>query len=180
MGDATRGADSPRGMQLPPPDLSQAYAGLPHAWQIGAVLLADRVLAAAYMEDVRWVAQVVLKDAREGAGAPGRGKTVAEYLDDETAAHPRVVDRRRALDVLKYSPSVELPLPAEEDVPMPERARLLFRLDVAAALRGMATRGPAGPDGEGSGPLDLPDAYVRDPRLSVSERRWLDHPEDPR
>jgi len=162
MKNANDPGGGPRGMQLPPPDLSEAYAQLPPPWRVGAVLLADRLLAAAYLEDVRWVAQLVLEDAREGAI---RGMTLAEYLDDATAAHPRVVDRRRALDVLKYSPSVELPIPAEEDLPMPERARLLFRLDVAAALRAMP-----GPDGPGSAPLDLPDAWVREPALSVDPR----------
>ena len=127
-------ASSPRGMQLPPPDLSGAYAQLPHTWKIGAVLLADRLLAAAYAEDVRWVATKIRDDCQSGAL---RGVTVGEYCEELTEGHARVVDRRRALDVLKYSPSVELPLPAQELIPMPNRARLLFRLDVEDALAAM-------------------------------------------
>ncbi len=152
-------ADSPRGMQLPPPDLSAAYAQLPGAWRVGAVLLADRLLAAAYAEDIRQTCLMIRQDLESGAV---KGMTVAEYLDDETAAHPRVIDRRRALDVLKYSPSVELPLPAEEDVPLPERARLLFRLDVAAALRAMG--------------IAIPDEWVRDPASSVDDHGEEDVP----
>jgi hypothetical protein len=132
-----------RGMQLPPPDLAEAYAGLPKPWQVGAVLLADRLLAAAYAEDVRSCAVTIADDLADGAV---RGMTLGEYVEEATEGHPRVVDRRRALQVLCYSPhggpADPFGGPVEETHSLADRAAGLFRLDVEDRLRalGVAVR----------------------------------------
>jgi len=123
----------PYPMQLPPPDLAGAYASWPEVWQLGAVEVARRLLAAAYAHDVQTTADRVATDLRDGAV---RGMTLSEYVEDECAAHRRVTDYRLALDVLAHSPNAPQP-PAEELVPMPDRAALLFRLDVEDALAAM-------------------------------------------
>ena len=132
------GAKELRGMQLPPPDLAEAYAQLPKPWQVGAVLLADRILAAAYADDVRSCAETVAADLEAGAV---RGMTLEEYLDEATEGHPRVVDVRRALQVLCYSPhggpADPFGWPVEETHSLADRAAGLFRLDVEEALRAM-------------------------------------------
>ena len=107
-GPAMTGAPELKGMQLPPPDLAKAYAQLPKPWQVGAVLLADRILAAAYADDVLSCAVRIAQDLQGGAV---RGMTLPEYVDEAAAGHPRVVDTRRALHCLAYSPSVRLPVP---------------------------------------------------------------------
>ena len=131
-----------RGMQLPPPDLSEAYRELPKPWQVGAVLLADRILAAAYAEDVRSCAMTIADDLEAGAV---RGMTLGEYVVEAAAGHPRTVDLRRALDALKYSPSERLPIPAPEVLSVRNRAVALFEADVTDALAAM---GVAVPDDE--------------------------------
>jgi hypothetical protein len=121
--------------QLPPPDLSEGYAGLPRGWKVGAVLLADRILAAAYREDVCEVASRVQRDVEQGAV---RGMTLEEYIDEATEGHQRVVDINKALQCLQYSPAAQAPLSslaAETDTGgVVEVAWRCFRGDVEAEL----------------------------------------------
>ena len=123
-------ANALRGMQLPPPDLAEAYAQLPKPWQIGAVLLADRILAAAYADDVRRCAVTIAQDLQDGAV---RGMTLPEYMDEAAAGHPRVWDVRRALQVLAYSAHAG-PWPAPVRIDLQDQAGALFRLDVQDQL----------------------------------------------
>lgn len=127
------GASEPRGMQLPPPDLGEAYAGLPRPWQVGAVLLADRILAAAYAQDVRRCAMTIAADLEAGAV---RGMTLPEYVDEAVGGHPRTVDVRRALQALAYSAHAG-PWPAGARLSLFDAALRCFRSDVQAALFAM-------------------------------------------
>jgi len=128
------GANELRGMQLPPPDLSVAYAQLPKPWKVGAVLLADRILAAAYADDVRSCAMTIAEDLAAGAV---RGMTLEEYVDEACAGHARVVDLRRALDVFKYSPSMGPFWPALAGLTLSELCVQLFAQDVQDQLAAM-------------------------------------------
>ena len=65
-----------------------------------------------------------------------RGMTLLDYVDEAAVGHPRVVDRRRALQVLCYSPN-EAPLSPHEALSMPGAAAEVFRLDVLDALAAM-------------------------------------------
>lgn len=115
---------------LPPPDLSETYAQLPQSWQTGAVLLANRILAAAYRADVLQVVEQVLRDVESGAI---RGMTIDDYLEEQTEGHQRVVDVNKALQTLQYSPHSEVqPVP---DLPsITQMARRCFRADVEQEL----------------------------------------------
>ena len=123
---------------LPPPDLSETYAQLPQTWRIGAVLLADRILAAAYRQDVLEVAARIAHDAQAGAV---RGQTLYEYLVEATEAHPRVVDANKALQVLQYSPRAQQGTAHFGDllvhVGLQKWVAQLFRRDVEDALRNL-------------------------------------------
>lgn len=114
---------------LPPPDLAAAYAELPQSWRTGAVLLAYRILAAAYREDVLGVVERVRRDVEDGAI---RGMTLDDYLEEQTEGHPRVVDTNLALQCLQYSPTAQAQFLG--DVPLARAARDCFRRDVEAEL----------------------------------------------
>lgn len=126
---------------LPPPDLSETYASWPRSWQTGAVLLANRLLAAAYRA-------AVLAAATEIAGLVEANAvpemTVAEYLDERTAGDRQVVDTTLALQCLQYSPGArrdELDLLAYARVAA--LARRCFREDVRGELERHGTAGAA-------------------------------------
>lgn len=132
---------------LPPPDLSEAYADLPQSWKTGAVLLANRLLAAAYRADVLEVVEQVVRDVEAGAI---RGMTVADYLEEQTEGHPRVVDVNKALQTLQYSPAAQA-LGTGELGLLRRLARAAFRADVEAELEARGVLGEEGPD------TDLPE-----------------------
>jgi len=130
---------------LPPPDLSEAYAELPQSWKTGAVLLANRLLAAAYRADVVEVVERVVRDVEAGAI---RGMTVEDYLDEQTEGHPRVVDVNLALQCLQYSPHSQ---PDINRWGLLQAARDCFRSDVEEELDRRGVLGEDGPD------VDLPE-----------------------
>lgn len=131
---------------LPPPDLSDAYAELPQSWKIGAVLLANRLLAAAYRADVLEVVERVVRDVEAGAV---RGMTVEDYVEEQTEGHRRVVDVNLALQCLQYSPA---PYGWQEELwagrmRVPEAARVCFQSDVEAELEARGVLGEPGNEG---------------------------------
>lgn len=134
---------------LPLPDLSESYAGLPQSWKTGAVLLANRLLAAAYRHDVLEVVERVQRDVEAGAV---RGMTAEEYLEEATEGHPRVVDTNKALQCLQYSPAAQraaLGARAPETSSaggLLELARDCFRQDVESELDRRDVLGENGPD----------------------------------
>lgn len=136
---------------LPPPDLSESYAQLPQSWKTGAVLLANRLLAAAYRADVLEVVEQVVRDVEAGAI---RGMTVADYLEEQTEGHPRVVDVNKALQCLQYSPAAQGPAAVSASGTRPSLARVAlscFRADVEQELEARGVLGEEGPD------IDLPE-----------------------
>lgn len=134
---------------LPPPDLSETYAQLPQTWKTSAVLLANRLLAAAYRADVMAVVEQVVRDVEAGAI---RGMTIGDYLDEQTEGHPRVVDYPRALQCLAYSPAnAAAPLLPGEVSNVTRLATTCFRADVEAELEARGVLGEEGPD------IDLPE-----------------------
>lgn len=125
---------------LPPPDLSETYAQLPQSWKTGAVLLANRILAAAYRADVLQVVEQVLRDVESGAI---RGMTIDDYLEEQTEAHPRVVDINLALQCLIYSPHSPSDIARRE---LLRAARAAFRADVESELDTRDILGERGPE----------------------------------
>ena len=119
---------------LPPPDLADAYQQLPQSWKTGAVLLANRLLAAAYRADVLEVVQQVLRDVEAGAI---RGMTIDDYLEEQTEGHQRVIDVNQALQCLQYSPAAHaLPMVAPDRLSgwITRLATRCFRADIEAEL----------------------------------------------
>jgi hypothetical protein len=144
-------ANEPSWPVLPPPDLSDAYADLPQSWKTGAVLLANRLLAAAYRADVLEVVERVVRDVEAGAI---RGMTIDDYLDEQTEGHPRVVDINLALQCLQYSPAPQELWAGR--VRVPEAARVCFRADVEAEFEARGVLGESGSEGVDLDPGESP------------------------
>lgn len=128
---------------LPLPDLSQSYADLPQSWKTGAVLLANRLLAAAYRADVLEVVERVQRDVEAGAV---KGMTAEEYVEEQTEGHPRVVDVNKALQCLISSPAAQRPPITINQWGLLQAAREAFRADVTAELDRRDVLGENGPD----------------------------------
>lgn len=153
MTTANEGGVPPTGWPvLPPPDLTEMYAQLPQTWKTSAVLLANRLLAAAYRADVMEVVEQVLRDVESGAI---RGMTIDDYLEEQTEGHQRVVDYPRALQCLAYSPAnAAVPLQPGEVINVTRLATTCFRADVEAELEARGVLGEAAQEGPD---IDLPE-----------------------
>ena len=139
-------ANVPTWPVLPLPDLSESYADLPQSWKIGAVLLANRLLAAAYRADVMEVVERITRDVEAGLV---RGMTVEDYLEEATEGHPRVIDLNKALQALQYSPAagaMKNAIAAGGTGDVLKHARAAFRQDVEQELDRRGTLGEDGPD----------------------------------
>lgn len=132
---------------LPPPDLADTYQQLPQSWKTGAVLLADRILAAAYRADVLGVVEQIRRDVESGAV---RGMTIADYLEELTEAHPRVLDFTKALQCVAYSPQGwSIAGPVQPGWNVTGMAIRCFRADVEAELEARGILEEEGPPSDG-------------------------------